>query len=96
MEWLALAVNLMPFIIKMVGFVEEIFGDGTGETKKAAVMGATQAVFSGMQAVSTGGQKETWTTIEEPVSKLIDGIVTLANATGVWGSSKSNSATNDV
>lgn len=96
MEWLALAVNLMPFIIKMVGFVEEIFGDGTGETKKAAVMGATQAVFSGMQAVSTGGQKETWDKLQEPVGKLIDGIVDIANATGVWGSSKSNSATNDV
>lgn len=96
MEWLALAVNLMPFIIKVVGFVEGIFGNGTGEVKKAAVMGATQAVFEGMKAVSTGGQKETWTAIEEPVSKLIDGIVTLANATGVWGESSGGSAANDV
>ena len=96
MEWLTLAVTLMPFVVKMVGFVEQIFGAGTGEVKKQAVLGATQAVFEGMQQVSTGGQKETWDKLQEPVGKLIDGIVDIANATGVWGSSKSNSATNDV
>lgn len=79
MNWLA----LIPVVAQLISFAEKLFtGSGKGELKKSVVLGAAEAVVSGMTAVSTGGQKDTWTAIAPQVSTIIDGVVAVANATG--------------
>lgn len=80
MEWL----TLIPLVVKLVGYIEDLFGSakGTGTVKKSTVMGATQAIVDGMVQVSTGGQKETWESLAPVASKVIDTAVAVANAAG--------------
>lgn len=79
MQWLA----LVPLVIKLISFVENLIADaGKGEVKKSVVMGATKTILEAGAAVSTGGQKETWEKIAPAVSGLIDASVSLANAAG--------------
>lgn len=74
MNWVTLLINLAPAIIKLIGMAEIALADKpkSGAEKKALVMGATEAIVEGMTSVSTGGQKETWEQIKEPVSGLVD------------------------
>jgi hypothetical protein len=80
MEWL----SLIPLVLKLIGYVEDMFGsaEGNGTVKKSTVMGATQVIVDGMSKVSTGGQKETWETLGPVVGKTIDAAVGIANAAG--------------
>lgn len=52
----------------------------SGPVKKAFVSDSLQAVVRATAQESTGGQKETWSKLEAPVSKLIDSMVEVANA----------------
>ena len=83
MSWLA----LIPLVIKLVGFVETLFGEakGQGEVKKSTVLGATQAIVDGVASVSTGGQKETWEAISPVVGSVVDAVVGIANVVGWEG-----------
>lgn len=74
MNWMSLFINLAPAIVKMIGIAEKAFSDKpkSGAEKKELVMQSTKAIVDGMQAVSTGGQKETWDQLEEPLSGLVD------------------------
>ena len=73
---LPLLIQALPYIIQLVMLAEKLFsGEAqTGAQKKTFVLAALQAIFSGMKQVSTGGQKETWTELEQPVSMIVDGI----------------------
>lgn len=60
--------------------IEKLLGPGTGVQKKAFVKDGVKAVVKEMSAVSTGGQKQTWETIDlfmTPISRLIDVFSTL-------------------
>lgn len=73
-------LKLAPFILQMMGVAEKFFShkEKSGADKKEMVMGATQVVVDSMQAISTGGQKETWDQLEAPVSALVDGACEVA------------------
>lgn len=100
MGWITLIAALAPRIFDFIVAVEKIFGPGTGETKKQAVVGMTQAVIGGIQQVSTGGQKETIDALAEPIGKAVDGLVAIANAVGAFDAlaraTGGGSAANDV
>ena len=83
MNWLI----LIPFVLNLVQKVETIFGEakGQGAVKKSSVLNAVGAIVDGMVAASTGGQKETWKTVEPFVGNIIDGAVAVYNTVG-WSS----------
>ena len=79
MAWLTLLLKLIPTIIQLMAFAEKAF-DGvpdSGAQKKAMVVGTAKAVVEGIASVSTGGQKETWNEIAEPISTVIDGAASI-------------------
>jgi len=80
MNWLFLAIKLIPTVIQLVGLAEKAFGDapGSGGVKKNIVMEASEAIIGGVVSVSTGGQADTWERVREPISTLIDSIVSMA------------------
>lgn len=76
MNILILVLKYLPTIISLA---EEIFADKpkSGEDKKRLVMDTTQAVIGAVKDVSTGGQKETWDRISDPVSSMVDNMATI-------------------
>ena len=73
-SWL-FALQLIPLIINLMTTIEKLLGPGTGVQKKAFVKDGVKQVVKEMSAVSTGGQKETWKTVDlfmEPISGVID------------------------
>lgn len=78
MQWLSIGF----MILKAIELVEGIYKDvtGKGSVKKASVMALTQEVVTDMTAVSTGGQKETWESIQPFVSAFVDTAVSISNA----------------
>ncbi len=78
-SWL-FALQLIPLIINLMTTIERLLGTGTGVQKKAFVKDGVKQVVKEMSAVSTGGQKETWQTIDlfmGPISGLIDVLASL-------------------
>ncbi len=73
MQYFLLFIQMLPYILKLVKAAEAFIPEsGKGADKKAAVMDATKAVLDGITEISTGGQKDTWTTISPMVSNTID------------------------
>lgn len=73
-SWL-FALQLIPLIINLMTCIEKLLGPGTGVQKKEFVKDGVRQVVKEMSAVSTGGQKQTWETIDlfmAPISGLID------------------------
>ena len=73
-NWL-FALQLIPLIVNLMSIIEKLLGPGTGIQKKEFVKDGVKQVVKEMSKVSTGGQKETWETIDlhmEPISSLID------------------------
>jgi len=70
---LALVLQLLPTIVKLVNVAEQIFSDQpkSGEVKAAMVNNALQAIVEGGQAISTGGAKATWTEIAPAVQTAV-------------------------
>jgi len=69
MPW-ALIVQL---IVSLMQLAEKILPEkGEGFQKKELVTESAKFIVDTMATVSTGGQKETWERIAEPVSKIID------------------------
>ncbi len=88
MNWLTLVVQILPFVLRLMGIAEEALGSGTGEKKKEMVTQGAKTIVEGLATISTGGQKETWNALAEPVSQFIDGTVNLLNTASkgkVWG-----------
>ena len=77
MEWLILILQFAPTLISLA---ECIFGPKTGEQKKDAVMKSIPALAKGMEMVTTGGAKDTWTSVNQnmdKISPIIDSLVNL-------------------
>lgn len=76
---LPLILQLLPYVIDLVKLAEQLFSgeSKSGAAKKQFVLKSTEAIFDGMQGVSTGGQKETWTRLEAPVGKVVDGLASI-------------------
>lgn len=86
MEWLGLVTALLPSLLRIV---EGLFSEKpkSGPEKKEAAMGGLAGFAKGMEAISTGGQKETWREINNNmgvISDLIDQTVTTMNDVGVF------------
>ncbi len=79
MNWVMLLLQLIPTIIKLVSFAEGAFKDTpqSGDAKKTLVLGVARTFVDGITAVSTGGQKESWTLLAGPISMVIDLAVSL-------------------
>ena len=76
MSNIAIIMALLPFVTRLIGLAENIFtGVKQGKVKKQLVMDATSTIVGGIASVSTGGQKETWSIIAEPISSLVDTLV---------------------
>lgn len=74
MGWVQIAFAALGFAIRMIPVAEKVFDDKpkSGAEKKQMVMTGTKALIDTMEAVSTGGQAETWGRMEKPVSDAID------------------------
>lgn len=72
--WWTILFNIIPLIIKLIPLAEDLFGNEakSGEKKKEFVMGTSKAIVDGLTIMSTGGQKETWERLAEPISWIID------------------------
>jgi len=73
-------LDAIPQIIAIIRLIEDMFSgveEKTGKQKKALAMAILKEFFSGMKTVSTGGQLETWTTLETPVSYVVDGLASI-------------------
>lgn len=74
MNWIA----FIPLIVKLIELAERYFaGPGHGAEKKELVTEVLKAAVNTTAAVSTGGQKETWTRIAPEVSTIIDASVSI-------------------
>ena len=68
METLLLIFQFLPILVDLA---EKLFvGDKTGPQKKTAVLNALPAIAKNIEAVSTGGQKDTWKVINENLPTL--------------------------
>lgn len=78
-------IKFIPGIIALMGVFQraskarQAAGEAklSGSEKKELVLATVQTVLDSALAVSTGGQKETWEAIKEPVSMLIDAAATM-------------------
>jgi hypothetical protein len=79
MEWVTIAVLVM----KVISMVEALFGEakGQGVVKKATAVNVIKDSLTGLQSVSTGGQKETIDALIPVIDPLIDAGVALMNQT---------------
>jgi hypothetical protein len=70
---MALIIQLLPTIAKLVKVAEQAFSDTpkSGVIKAAMVNGALQAIVEGGQAVSTGGAKATWSEIAPAIQGAV-------------------------
>jgi len=73
MEWLAIVFRFLPMLVQLA---ENVFvGEKTGIEKKDFVLKALPSIAQGIEEVSTGGQKETWKTINanmDTIGKAVD------------------------
>lgn len=83
MNWVFLGLSIA---LKFIPIVEKLFGAGTGEQKKEAVLEASHAAIDTLTTVSTGGQKETWDTYGPIIGEFIDNTVESLNKVGVFES----------
>ena len=72
MQYISLFLRLIPFIVKLMKIAEDFGDQGSGTDKKEMVVGAVGAVVDGIEEASTGGQKETWGKIKDPISGVVD------------------------
>ena len=73
MGWFKMAMQLLPFVLRLMGIAEKFVSKpGSGAEKKELVKAGTKAVVEAVGSVSTGGQKETWENIESVIDPAID------------------------
>ena len=74
MNWLQLLPIIMNIVLKLIPVAEKAFSDKpkSGPEKKAMVVETARTVVGALGAHSTGGQKETWTILKDPVNIVID------------------------
>lgn len=73
MKEFELFLKLMPIIIELMKMAEKVFAkEKSGVEKKEAVINGVNAIYGMAEGMSTGGQKETLTTVKPLVSPTID------------------------
>ena len=74
MEWLERLMMAISLAIRLVPIAEKAFDgkEDTGPEKKVMVMAGTKALIDTMQAVSQGGQAETWQRLEAPIGAVVN------------------------
>ena len=86
MEWLKVIGKVMNIVGNLVSTAEVVIsGPGMGEKKKEMVQKNFKESALSIAAVSTGGQKETWTKLAEAdniIGTIIDTTVAGANLIG--------------
>ena len=71
MKWF----DIFRIIITLITAVEPLFGPKSGAVKKKVVTDVAKTVVEAVEDSSTGGQKNTWGRIKDPVSNIIDNSV---------------------
>lgn len=69
----------------LFNLLERLFGKGQGDKKKDVAKSSFAAFAKGMQIVTTGGARDTWSTINknmEGIGNLIDGGVHAMQSVG--------------
>jgi len=74
-----IVVTLIPSIMRLMGIAEKALEEKpkSGQEKKQLVMDGAKAIVEGVTSVSTGGQKETWEFLEEPMAGMVDNLTTI-------------------
>ena len=75
----AAAMKILEKLPDIIALAERIFGDGTGEQKKAFAIETAKALANTIGGASTGGQAETWGKVEAAIGPAIDHIVGVIN-----------------
>lgn len=87
MNWLQLVLTLLPSIIQTVEGIFSKVPKSGAEKKDAAVAGLV-GFAKGMEAVTTGGAKDTWKDVNanmEAIGTLVDSSVSAMNNMGLLG-----------
>ncbi len=81
MNWLALITALGPLVTSLVQAVGGIIGDVENKqaVNSATVKQALQAIIEGIEAASSGGQKNTWQEIANVAALLVDEVAGIVN-----------------
>ena len=75
MKYLRMFLKLLPALAGLVNLAENAFDKrGAGVEKKALVVGGVKTIVQGIEAVSTGGQKEIWAELDTPIGLAVDAI----------------------
>ena len=63
--------QLLPFVIELMKLAEKAMIDepNSGAAKKELVVDGLKTVITAADGLSTGGQKETWAKIQEPLTE---------------------------
>jgi len=74
MSWVIIVGKALPYAFKLILLVEKMFRDTpkSGVQKKELVETMVETAVMGTTEVSTGGQKETWAKLKEPLGEFID------------------------
>jgi hypothetical protein len=90
-------LSVLPYLFKVIPLVEEVVDKPhSGQAKKALVLDGARTAVQIVTNMSTGGQKDTWMSIKDPVDNLIDSTVEILNRTGVFRDKAPAAATGDV
>jgi len=65
-------IAILGALPTLISLAEKLFGSGTGVAKKQAVTDMAGTLVSGLQQLSTGGQKKTMDTLAPLLSPIID------------------------
>lgn len=71
---------LLPVVVDVVRIVEQIFGDGNGESKKEAALDILTTIIRGYE--SFRGDVLDENALRHGVEMIIDGVVEVLNSTG--------------
>jgi hypothetical protein len=85
-NWTSVFDIVVKYLPALISMAEGLFSWKTksGADKKAFVIGTLKTVTAGIASESTGGQKDTWTVIGPSVDMALEGLVGVAQATGVF------------
>ncbi len=80
---LGLVNSLMPLAVNVVGSVETLFGPKRGSQKKEAAVNAVTSVVNILGSTGVVSGVDT-TLLMEGIGDIVEGIVKINNATGVF------------
>lgn len=76
-----LILQLLPYVLDLVKFVERQFPAGTGQQKLDFVLGVIESVWG---SIAGAGASIPWEEVAGPLGKTISAFVTAMNGAGVF------------